>query len=102
MAPETRDALLFSQMQEGLRHWLMESPAVSETTSLPVFALYQRVRSGGFEEASITNDHLSACCVPGIPATKLPHAGETLHPLDLFGGKKHCHAIYSRIEQVCI
>ena len=53
MAPETRDALLFSQMQEGLRHWPMESPAVSETTSLPVFALYQRVRSGGFEEASI-------------------------------------------------
>ena len=29
MLPETRDALLFSQLQEGLSHNLMEAPAVS-------------------------------------------------------------------------
>lgn len=33
MLPDTRDALLFSQLQEGLKYSLMESPAVSSATS---------------------------------------------------------------------
>ncbi len=33
MLPDTRDALLFSQLQEGLRYSLMESPAVSGAIS---------------------------------------------------------------------
>ncbi len=33
MRPDTRDALLFGQLQEGLRYNLMESPAVSGATS---------------------------------------------------------------------
>ena len=33
MLPQTRDALLYSQLQEGLRHSLMEAPAVSGAAS---------------------------------------------------------------------
>lgn len=33
MLTETRDALLFSQLQEGFKYGLMESPAVSGATS---------------------------------------------------------------------
>ncbi len=33
MLPDTRDTLLFSQLQEGLKYSLMESPAVSGATS---------------------------------------------------------------------
>jgi len=33
MSAEIRDALLFGQLQEGLKYGLMESPAVSGATS---------------------------------------------------------------------
>ena len=42
MSTETRDALLFGQMQEGLKYSLMESPSVSGATSYEVLCVAAR------------------------------------------------------------
>ena len=39
MLPETRDTLLYSQLQEGQRYKLMVSPAVSGATSYPTLCI---------------------------------------------------------------
>ena len=42
MSQETREALLYSQMQEGLKYELMESPAVSGATNYKQLCLSAR------------------------------------------------------------
>ena len=44
MSPETRDALLYGLLQEGLQYWLMEAPAVSGATDYPAIAKLEEKR----------------------------------------------------------
>ena len=68
LLPETRDALLFAQMQEGLRYSLMESPAVSGATSYQ--SLWVAAKSEERQQGALMRrcqyDHrrLPPTCVP--------------------------------------
>ena len=77
MSAETRDALLFGQLQEGLKYGLMERPAVSGATS---YLYLPRVKSTDrqlLRNASSTyhGDHPPSSRGPSRPPSKPPGTG---------------------------
>ena len=78
MLPETHDALLFSQLQEGLPHKLMESPAVSGAADYNALCLQPKTRSGAKLPCAVDRLTLSQSC-------RISHRVRTESP-----GSRHC------------
>ena len=64
MLPETRDALLYSQLQEGLRDNLMEGPAVSGAADYQALCIAAKNE----ERRQVELRKWKQCCRPAVPS----------------------------------
>ena len=79
MSTETRDALLFGQLQEGLKYGLMESPAVSGATSYQSLCIAakseERRRAALKKRKQYQEDCPPSSWGPSRPPSKPPGTG---------------------------